>query len=403
MGMRFGEIKFECLSEVNLKLRCLLLTVVAFCTGLFVFGTVQAQSAVSTRYAQLARGVNIPIWFWLSGDAQPEHFEGYITATDADLLHRLGITHVRIPIDVNLIFDPEQPGELLAENLNYLGNAVQMLLDHQLAVILVPYGDTAEFISDPAYLDVAMAFWREFATYWSHFDPEKVFLEVVHEPAGPAAQWWSLQGSILAQMRLGAPEHTLIATPSQQMSEVDSNEGSLVVLTNMIPYEDPNIIYSVPFFEPIMFTLQGADWAGWLGALQDIPYPSSPANVEGIATRLQAEITDEALRWIPDSILEYGRQSWNRTTLERTLTPALAWAAQNNVPLLINEFGVYRDGGVSAEDRNRWLADVAEILERQGIGWTMWDYSDAFGLVVGRPNERHVDVDTARALGLELP
>jgi endoglucanase len=46
---------------------------------------------------------------------------------------------------------------------------------------------------------------------------------------------------------------------------------------------------------------------------------------------------------------------------------------------------------------------VRTTLERYGIGWTMWDYSGGFGVVVRKEGQTTVDEATVKALGLKMP
>jgi hypothetical protein len=73
--------------------------------------------------------------------------------------------------------------------------------------------------------------------------------------------------------------------------------------------------------------------------------------------------------------------------------------------LTCNEFGVYRKTS-NPEDRARWLHDVRTTLERDGIGWNMWDFGggddgQGFGVVNrGKTGPNTQDDVTLGALGL---
>jgi hypothetical protein len=80
---------------------------------------------------------------------------------------------------------------------------------------------------------------------------------------------------------------------------------------------------------------------------------------------------------------------------------AAAWGKENNVPLICNEFGVYRRV-TPKESRMQWIRDVRTALEADNIGWTMWDYRGGFGVVWkedGQPAK--VDPAVVEALGLK--
>jgi hypothetical protein len=79
---------------------------------------------------------------------------------------------------------------------------------------------------------------------------------------------------------------------------------------------------------------------------------------------------------------------------------AARWAHENNVPLISNEFGAYRNGS-DPISRAKWIHDTRVALEADGIGWAMWDYRGNFGVVTkqdGQPAQ--VDETTVVALGL---
>ncbi len=67
--------------------------------------------------------------------------------------------------------------------------------------------------------------------------------------------------------------------------------------------------------------------------------------------------------------------------------------------LTCNEFGVYRRFS-PPEARTRWIEDVRRALERNRVGWAMWDYKGGFS-VVNQEGGRFVpDALTVTALGL---
>ena len=69
---------------------------------------------------------------------------------------------------------------------------------------------------------------------------------------------------------------------------------------------------------------------------------------------------------------------------------AADWANRRNVPLICNEFGVYR-ALAEPQDRAAWIKDVRTSLERHNIGWAMWDYSGSFGVVTNRDTKAKLD------------
>ena len=81
---------------------------------------------------------------------------------------------------------------------------------------------------------------------------------------------------------------------------------------------------------------------------------------------------------------------------------AAAWAKKHHVHLTCNEFGVFRKFAIQ-EARSAWIRDVRSALEKNGIGWTMWDYAGGFAVVSKKDGRAVPDAETVVALGLKLP
>jgi len=189
-------------------------------------------------------------------------------------------------------------------------------------------------------------------------------------------------------IREGAPLHTIIVAGAFWSSE---NE-----LLFFDPLRDSNIIYNFHFYEPHIFTHQGATWStNYVHYLKELPYPSTPDNVQPVAVLL------------PDAVnrlqaIHYGLDQWNALRIEGEIGQVAAWAKRWNVSVTCNEFGVYRKAA-NPQDRAAWISDVRTTLEKYGIGWTMWDYSGGFGVVTKHNGQPVPDDVTVKALGRTLP
>jgi hypothetical protein len=99
-------------------------------------------------------------------------------------------------------------------------------------------------------------------------------------------------------------------------------------------------------------------------------------------------------------LLRYGEDNWNASRIDRELGAAAAWAAKHHVYITCNEFGAFRKV-VKAEDRIVWLRDMRLALEKNGIGWTMWDYAGGFAVVDKVNGQAQRDPGVLNALGLK--
>jgi hypothetical protein len=348
-----------------------------------------AHGVSDARFAKLARGINLSHWFAQAPRYEHDHFQSYITVEDVRLIKSMGCAHVRFTLNPLLLLNEHDPATLHNENQAYVDAALDMILEQDLAVIvdLHPEDDFKLRLRDS---DEAVAkfatFWQAFAKHLSARDGEQVFLEVLNEPVmRDAARWASIQTQLLAAMREGAPNHTLIATAHKW--------SSLTELLMLEPVVDRNVVYNFHCYDPHIFTHQGATWSmEYLPHLEYLPYPSSPQALDPILANVDNEQARQATR-------EYGAQCWDTTKIDAWIGQAAAWGKQHNMHLTCNEFGVYRRKS-KPEHRNAWLRDVRTSLEQHNIGWTMWDYAGGFSVATTTSNRREVDQETTAALGL---
>jgi len=344
-----------------------------------------------SRLARLRRGINLSHWFAQAprADYSAAHLKSHTTERDVALIREMGFDHVRFTVEPAPLLDGATPARLNPGHLRHLDAALDMLLASGLAVILDIH-PADEFKHRLRADDRAVAdfeeFWRSLARHVSRRDPERLFLEILNEPViEDAYRWMGIQARVAAAVRESAPRHTIIAT-GPRWSAVSE-------LLRVEPVADPNVIYNFHFYEPHTFTHQGATWGSdYWPHLKGLPYPSSPEAVAGLLTGVENQAALAALR-------QYGDERWDAARVEREIAPAVAWARRRGVPLMCNEFGAYRRF-TPPEARLRWIEDVRRALERQGVGWTMWDYAGSFAVVIKKDGRATPDPRTLAALGL---
>jgi aryl-phospho-beta-D-glucosidase BglC (GH1 family) len=375
------------------------------CTSLllcsFLASAALAQSAPQplssvppSRLAHIRRGINASEWFAQVYDPQgysKEHFQNWTTATDISLIKSLGFDHIRLSVNPQPMMGAAARTNGTTEYFEYLDAAVKMILDTGLAVQIDIHPDSdfkERLAKENEFVERFADLWSMIAQHYSSWDPERVFFEVLNEPEfTDAYRWYGVEAKLAAAVRRAAPRHTIIATGARW-----DNDEDLVFLE---PLPDPNVIYAFHFYEPHIFTHQGATWGAYYWHwLKGLHYPSSPENAAQVASGVP-EARDRLY------VIRYGQEHWDAARIEAEINQAADWAKQRKVPLICNEFGVYRTF-VDPQDRAAWIKDVRTTLERHDIGWTMWDYSGSFGVVTKKNGRATVDEVTLRALGLNM-
>ncbi len=352
-------------------------------------------SVPAARLAHIRHGINASEWFaqvWDPKGYTKEHFESWNTAADFALIKSMGFDHVRLSINPQPLMDAERRQNGSTEYFGYLDAAVKMILDAGLAVELDMHPDSdfkQRLAKEDDFVERFAGFWRVFAQHYSSWDADRVFFEILNEPEmRDPYRWYGVEAKLAVAIRQGAPDHTIIAAGARW-----DDDDDMVFLE---PLRDPNVIYVFHFYEPHIFTHQGAGWGAyfwrWVKGLQ---YPSSPENAAQVAAAVP-----EAVNRL--SVIRYGQDHWDAARIEAEINQADDWARSHNVPLICNEFGVYRNYA-DPKSRAAWITDVREALERHNIGWAMWDYSGSFGVVTKQNGQTVPDANVIRALGLNVP
>lgn len=366
----------------------------------------ESPSPAAQRAAALGIGINVPHWFWIGGSTDDAYTKGYFTRRDADQLAALGVKHVRIPVAPGYLWDSEsstlRPGPLaiFREAINTL-NAAGLI-----AIVDPHYSDEiTPWLREGAAsgrCEKLERFWGGLAAALADTPPDRVLLEVLNEPhdlkpgADGASPWHPMQQAVVRVIRAAAPQHTIIVTGDEW--------GGINGLLKLAPIDDPNLIYSFHFYEPMTFTHQAANWGApnWKH-LNNVPYPATEASIQAVAGTIADDAARGELSW-------YLGQKWDGGKIAAEIGRAAAWSKANGVPVYCGEFGVHRRAAPDAA-RGRWLGDVVRALRSHNIPGAMWDYHGGFALMdgatfshaSGEPRPRVPNVIAAHALGLRLP
>lgn len=333
--------------------------------------------------ASLSRGFNLA--GWLDG---PELIPPDITVLGT--LRRAGMTHIRLPVSAERVMRRFTPEDDVNDQLGSLDHALTVLLalGYHVSVDLHPGERFSRLHQDDATgsMESLREAWSHLAGIINRHSPELVFAELLNEPDIEPARWQIEVEQLARFVRDRLPRTTLIVG-STNWQRADS-------LPDFRPLNDPNVVYAIHFYDPMVFTHQGHwDPADPLSNIRGLPFPirAEDAAVQNIRQRLIAGAKPRSLEILDSAIA----QAKSGDVINDQLQPAIAWQQQYSRPLIINEFGVLK-GGAPEQSRVRWLRSVVSFVERHCWGWAHWEYAQGFGLLdakTGKP-----DADVMRAL-----
>lgn len=352
----------------------------------------QPQAAATTNtLPRLARGLNLSHWF------EYERGQG-LTAAEMRQLKRLGLDHVRLPVDpVVGGWHPQRGGTLafLAE----LQQAVDMAVDAGLEVVVDLHMEPADkqiIENQPDTERELLRLWQLLARSFADRPRAQVALELFNEPQYyglKRLRWPGLQRRLLETVRSHAPGHLVLLS--------GSGGGSLEALQRLSLVDDPAVAYVYHHYDPFLFTHQGAEWQDerytTAGLRKGLRYPPDAAHDRALPLR---KPHPRAAQEMADHLAA----GWGPQRLRAEMDRAGRWAREQRVRLLCNEFGCIR-ANVDPASRYRWIHDVRVALEANGTGWTLWDYTDIFGITaqsaqLGQQGRRTLDEGAYAALGL---
>lgn len=202
--------------------------------------------------------------------------------------------------------------------------------------------------------------------------------------------WNEIQQNVIDAIRTNDSVHTIIVGPA--------GWNSYNNLKYMPVYEDDNLIYTFHFYDPFLFTHQGAGWTDpSLVPLAGVPFPYNSSRMPGFPSELEGT-------WVEYSFYNYQNEGTIGKVRE-LIDIAIQFKEERNVPVFCGEFGVLMDNAVN-NDRILWYQVVRTYLEANDIAWTSWDYHGGFGLFEKNSNglfDHDLNVNLLGALGFNIP
>lgn len=332
-------------------------------TGAALCANVESKAPVPT----FRRGVNI--CHWLSQCFDRPYAGSWFTERDVRWIAAHGFDHIRFPIDARLWLKAD--GSLDPAKIKPFENAIHWCRTYHLGVILDVHflpgadfndgGDGRAFV-DPKVQDRAVGIWREIAKRFAN-EPADVRFEIINEPVAPEnAQLNVFNRRVLAAIRESNPTRVVYFT---------SNRWSTIATIDDVDLpDDPNIAFTFHFYEPLVFTHQGAPW---VFSKRGMPPVKFPGVVPDIAPYVKSG----------NPLAAYsGRRLSVAADIDRPFAKVAAWAAQHakGREVLLGEFGVYE----AADDTSTkvWVHAVLDACKRYGFAWNFWAYrSNEFGVV----------------------
>lgn len=340
----------------------------------FMVGTVAAQSVAWDRANRMGRGMNVSYLenWWLG--SKDKHYSDFAKPEEVAKreksfaeIAKAGFKTVRIPINFSAWMELKRPYNWDApRNLELADKFVNWALANGLNVIIdLHHTEFDGSVPEAKETERIVNLWVRIAERYKNTDPERVFFELRNEPHDITPEAWRWQAEqLIKYVREIAPKHTLI------VGFGDWNGRKAMIDSK--PFADQNIIYTFHYYDPFLFTHQGATWAG-VGGIEDVQWVPFPSNGDKIKTPPKARG-----QWTETLISNY-RDDSKPEKMFADLKAAKDWSAKRNVPIFLGEFGALRTFA-KLEDRCRYAATVYGALGKLGIPNAWWEWDGGFNM-----------------------
>lgn len=331
----------------------------------------------------LNKGVNFTNWL---ENADGKFKDFMFGEKDVQILAENGFKSLRLPIDLDLYatnrdaFVKGTDAELKFDDdtlFLVLDSFVEWTAKHKMSLVIDyhEYDNSYNTTSakDTNYIKMMAECWKHVAAHYAESTREDLFFELLNEPdmtngKVTAAQWTVAAQAMIDAIRSVNTKHTILFGDAQWYS--------IALLAKRTPFTDDNIIYVIHTYEPFAFTHQGGSWTDY-ATIHDIPFPYDPAKWSTVSGDFGVNKSTKS--YVKNAIKNYYKTG-SKEAIMAEILKAKKWAATNNVPVIINEFGALNLRS-TAESRINYLTAMREICDTLQIPWTHWGYTGNFSVI----------------------
>ncbi|MCB9014028.1 MAG: cellulase family glycosylhydrolase [Bacteroidales bacterium] len=348
-----------------------------------------SMSAPLPAQTPFSKGVNLTGWLQTSGIKQVQ-FTKY-TRQDFVNISSLGCDVVRLPIDMTAMTNGS-PDYVIDPLLYMLLDSV-VAWSEELHIYLILDNHTMDPGTNTSTSIAGMLdkIWVQLADHYKG-SSDYILYELRNEPHGiSTAAWAQIELNLINSIRAIDTVHTIVIGAS--------GWNSYSELSKLPVFADTNLIYTFHFYDPFLFTHQGATWpTPSMGSLAGVPFPYDSASMPACPADLKGT-------WIESSLANSYKTDGTVAKVKQLIDQAVTFKNTRNVNVFCGEFGVY-DLNSDPADRVAWYDTVRVYLEEKGIPWTIWDYHGGFGIFNKGGKglfESDLNIPLVNALGFTAP
>lgn len=353
----------------------------------FILILLLVVSTLGAASCPFHKGLNLASWIWSDDGVENIPFSNY-GKKDLENIKSLGCDVIRLPLSLLYFSDGEPDYTLDPLFFSFLDQVVTWAEELEIYLIL----DNHTQKSESSYIplpDELLLMWVQLAERYKDRS-EYILYEIMNEPHNiGTSQWYEGQKETIAAIREVDTVHSIVVAPIW---------NSITNLEKFVPYDFPDLIYAFHFYDPFLFTHQGATWANpQLINLANVPFPGRTGSIPECPEDLLGTYVENSLLAYPDYA--------NVDEMYDKIDAAIDFSTKYDLPIFCDEFGVFGLQSPHA-DRVYWHRMITGYLTQNNIPWTLWGYKGNFGIMKKGTNRifnRDLDPEMITALDMTMP
>jgi hypothetical protein len=307
----------------------------------------------------LGAGINISLYehYWKTVN---EIYKEDIS-TKIKNIHEAGCKTIRLPVAFDLFLQPNS-SNLQPEILNKLKEIYTTCNDYKMNLIITYHYGKLNADNTYSEIDRISWIWKQVQNEFKGIGYDNLLFELYNEPTLSPEQWKQTATKLVQYVRYEDANRIYIVG--------GNNYNSLDALKDLGKLPDDKILYTFHFYEPFIFTHQGAEWTDHKTYITGLPYPYKKHKMPELPMDANGTSVEQDYN-------KYSHEATKEYLISRVKI-VTEECRKNNMPLICTETGVIV--GVKEKYRKNYLADITSILQENNIETVLWDYDQKFSV-----------------------
>ncbi len=284
-------------------------------------------------------------------------------------IKNIGFKTVRLPVAFDMFLQPNSSNfdmqliDKLGDTYNKCHSlGLNLIITHHYGKIY--YGSTNRF----SERDRILWMWKQIQNKFRGMGYNDIFFELYNEPTEERMAWKDDATFLVNGLRWEDKERIYIIG--------GTNYNNADELFDLGKLNDDKILYTIHFYEPFLFTHQGAEWAKEKTYITNVPYPYSKKKMPSIPDQAKGTSVEQDYFKYPAE----GTKEFIALRLRRIVDEC----KKREMQLICTELGVI--DLADDKSRNQYLCDVTNIMQELNIPIILWDLDRNFNVTKnGKP------------------